>query len=363
MTNKLVFANNAQSTLAGSISNTATVLNLQAGGGALFPTVTAGSEYFVITITDAATGLLNEIINVPYRSGDTLGSVSYPLERGQEGTTALNWSANDVVAELWTAGQCETMVQAVEAQAQSYNYALDTGSANAYVCALTPTLSAPVAGMPIRVKIANSNTNASTLNPGPGAAPIIDQNGAALTGGELVAGSIQTFMWNAAGSYQWTGALYSDRPGVVSDFVGSTAPAGALLCYGQAVSRSTYSALNAIMAADSYPYGNGNGTTTFNLPDLRGRVVAGKDNMGGSAASRLTSATMTPDGNTLGATGGDEEGSFAYSGTTSANNASQSMTSGGSSVAQDPHGHTYSGSTTAASIIQPTVIMNKIIWY
>lgn len=35
------------------------------------------------------------------------------------------------------------------------------------------------------------------------------------------------------------------------------------------------------------PYGNGNGTTTFNLPDLRGRFIAGVDNMGGSAAGRL----------------------------------------------------------------------------
>lgn len=38
-----------------------------------------------------------------------------------------------------------------------------------------------------------------------------------------------------------------------------------------------------------FPYGNGDGLTTFNLPDLRGRVVAGPDAMGGTAASRLTS--------------------------------------------------------------------------
>lgn len=39
-----------------------------------------------------------------------------------------------------------------------------------------------------------------------------------------------------------------------------------------------------------FPYGNGDGSTTFNLPDLRGRTLAGRDNMGSVAASRLTSS-------------------------------------------------------------------------
>ncbi|WP_354133674.1 tail fiber protein [Bradyrhizobium sp. S3.9.1] len=47
-------------------------------------------------------------------------------------------------------------------------------------------------------------------------------------------------------------------------------------------------------------YGTGDGSTTFDLPDLRGRVVAGKDDMGGSAAGVLTSA-----GNGFGAQGQD----------------------------------------------------------
>src|SRR5260370_42412322 len=72
---------------------------------------------------------------------------------------------------------------------------------------------------------------------------------------------------------------------------------------GRAVSRSTYSTLFGVI---STTFGVGDGSTTFNVPDLRGRVVAGKDNMGGSAASRLTSTTMSPDGITLGATGGEQ---------------------------------------------------------
>lgn len=92
-------------------------------------------------------------------------------------------------------------------------------------------------------------------------------------------------------------------PGLMAPFAGGSAPAGWLLCFGQTISRTTYAAL---FAAIGTSYGTGDGTTTFNLPDLRGRVPAGKDDMGGSAASRLTNATMTPDGVTLGAVGGEQ---------------------------------------------------------
>ena len=95
--------------------------------------------------------------------------------------------------------------------------------------------------------------------------------------------------------------------GVVSAFAGVNAPAGWLMCAGQAVSRTDYSALfNAL----STTYGSGDGSTTFNLPDLRGRVPAGVDNMGGSAASRLTSTVLSAS-NTLGATGGAQTHTLA----------------------------------------------------
>ena len=54
-----------------------------------------------------------------------------------------------------------------------------------------------------------------------------------------------------------------------------------------------------------FPWGNGNGTTTFNVPDYRGRVLAGRDNMGGTAASRLTT-TYFANASAIGATGGLE---------------------------------------------------------
>jgi microcystin-dependent protein len=91
--------------------------------------------------------------------------------------------------------------------------------------------------------------------------------------------------------------------GIISPFAGSAAPTGWLLCYGQAISRTTYSALFGVI---STTYGVGDGSTTFNVPDLRGRVIAGKDDMGGSAASRLTSATISGGALALGKVGGEE---------------------------------------------------------
>ena len=91
--------------------------------------------------------------------------------------------------------------------------------------------------------------------------------------------------------------------GIVSAFAGVTAPAGWLMCYGQAVSRTEYSAL---FTALSTTYGSGDGSTTFNVPDLRGRTVAGLDNMDGTAASRLTAGGSGITGTTLGASGGTE---------------------------------------------------------
>ncbi len=61
----------------------------------------------------------------------------------------------------------------------------------------------------------------------------------------------------------------------------------------------------------STTYGTGDGSTTFNVPDLRGRVCAGKDDMGGSAANNITNAGSGIVGTTLGASGGAQTVSLA----------------------------------------------------
>ena len=88
--------------------------------------------------------------------------------------------------------------------------------------------------------------------------------------------------------------------GSVIPFAGSSAPTGFLLCDGSAVSRTTYATLFTALGGESSPYGLGDGVSTFNVPDLRGRVVAGLDNMGGSAAGELTNQSGGVDGDDLG---------------------------------------------------------------
>jgi microcystin-dependent protein len=85
--------------------------------------------------------------------------------------------------------------------------------------------------------------------------------------------------------------------GMIFPYASTVAPTGYLLCDGSAVSRSTYSALFGLVGT---AFGAGNGTTTFNVPDLRGRSIFGLDNMGGTDAGRLSVA------NTIGGTGGTE---------------------------------------------------------
>jgi microcystin-dependent protein len=168
--------------------------------------------------------------------------------------------------------------------------------------------------------------------------------------------------------------------GAGMDFWGSTAPGGWLFCYGQAVSRTTYAALFAVL---STTYGVGDGSTTFNLPDKRGRVAAGKDDMGGSSANRLTDANDGLNGDTLGDTGGGETqtlvtanlpaytpsgtiaiGGGIYGGSSNAG----SFAAGATPAPNTPvaitatlTGAAQGGTSTAFGIVQPTIISNYII--
>lgn len=73
--------------------------------------------------------------------------------------------------------------------------------------------------------------------------------------------------------------------GIILDFAGDVAPDGWLLCYGQAVSRTAYP---LAFAACGTKFGAGDGATTFNIPDYRGRIGVGRDDMGGSDSTRLS---------------------------------------------------------------------------
>ena len=90
------FANNAATTLFSSVTVSDTQIVVSPGGGALFP-VAGGSNYFMVTVVDNITGLL-EIMKVTARSGDT-----FTVSRAQEGTPARAFPTNSSVELRLTA--------------------------------------------------------------------------------------------------------------------------------------------------------------------------------------------------------------------------------------------------------------------
>jgi hypothetical protein len=190
---QVIFKNNAQTTLSASISATDTTIPLHAGGGILFPIPSAG-QYFVGTMIDAATGLLNEIVWCTAFAGTDLLTVV----RGQEGTSPKGWTAGDSFAELWTAGQAGAMLQKGDQQSGSTNYAQDVGTPNAIRAVFNPAITTLIPGMPLNILIANANTGPTTLDVGTGAGAVRDIKGQPLKGGELAAGTIVQFFWTGA---------------------------------------------------------------------------------------------------------------------------------------------------------------------
>ena len=87
----------------------------------------------------------------------------------------------------------------------------------------------------------------------------------------------------------------SEPAGIVLPFAGSTAPQGYLLCDGSAIDRTTYADL---FDAIGTTYGIGDGSTTFNVPDLSGRVILGASQSyslgttGGEATHTLTESEL-----------------------------------------------------------------------
>jgi microcystin-dependent protein len=170
------------------------------------------------------------------------------------------------------------------------------------------------------------------------AKPIRSATGVYVSSGTMVAATpYQLVYFSSAGEFilmGFTANPFNIPIGGGMIYLGSTAPNSSFAFpYGQAISRSTYSTLFSQWGTSS---GTGDGSTTFNLPDFRGRVPAGLDNMGGSSANRLTGVVTSMNGDTPGATGGDETITVAQ-----ANLPNVNFTVSGITLNDPLHGHPF----------------------
>lgn len=207
---------------------------------------------------------------------------------GTWGTTDLNGNSSILdlnLAGLTSVALSNTPVTLSSSQAQNLTIVL-TGTLTANV-----TVSSPCIGF---FFVINNTTGNFTVS--------LQANfGAGNVGSAIVVpnGGLRYFFVSDTTS----GVQYAAAPasgtlvGEIKAYAGSSAPTGWLLCYGQAISRTIYAALFAVISTN---YGTGDGSTTFNVPDLRGRTIAGFDNMGGSDAGRLDWA------NAIGTAGGEQ---------------------------------------------------------
>lgn len=296
--------------------------------------------------------------------------------------------------------------QAAQIQDGGLVYAAGSGT-NTVTATLSPAITALATGMTVRIKAGSTNTGAATLNLNAiGAKSITRADGSALIAGDMVANGIYTLVYDGtsfilqnASAPQIAGLTEEETPadddlvaiydtsagevvsqttrnllatlvpaGLVLPFAGTTAPTGWLLCYGQEISRTTYADL---FSAIGTTYGAGDASTTFNVPDMRGRVPAGKDDMGGSSANRLTDQSGGLDGDTLGDTGGSETHTLttdempAHTHTitgveTSSNNTGSDPSSTNGSPSDDLETES-TGGGSAHNNVQPTIILNYII--
>lgn len=183
-----------------------------------------------------------------------------------------------------------------------------SGTSTAYtVTTNTGYASTPADGTKLTIVPHATNGASATLAADSGTAfPIRVDASNAVPAAALVLGSPYSVVFNSSAS-AWILHGYYGSPsqvpiGAVLDYAGTSAPnSNFALTYGQAISRTTYAGLFSQVGTT---FGVGDGTTTFNLPDTRGRAVYGLGNMGGSDAGRITVAGGNFDGTTLGNAGG-----------------------------------------------------------
>ncbi len=253
----------------------------------------------VVHYSDSTTGLIK--VRVPVLSGaDSVLDISYIGRSAANGV----WIVPEIGSQIVVTADDENLTNVFWLQVAP-DPVTSLTAIQAQIDTKAPLLNPTFTGTP-SAPLALTTTNTAQL----ATTSFVQQEITALVGGAPTALNTLTELASAINndaSYATTlttalalkAPLYAASPiGMITAYAGSTAPNNWLMCYGQTVSRTTYASLFSIIST-TYNTG-GEAGTDFRLPDLRGRTIAGLDNMGGTDALRLSTA------NNLGTTTGAE---------------------------------------------------------
>lgn len=327
--------------------------------------------------------------------------------------TSVNWAEGQAPSSVNDSARA-MMAAAAKWRDDITGVNVTGGSGTAYTLTTSQIFASNTDGYTVQFTPGSTNTGAVTLAvDGNTARALRFLTGTDLPAGVLISGSLYQASYRAA-TTEWL--LHSSplaQPflvplGGIIEYPGATAPTNFALCYGQTLSQTTYATLFSLVSTTYNTGGEPGGT--FRIPDLRGRVVAGKDDMGGSGAGRLQAASGGLNGTILGNGGGADTQTLSLlqvPGGITAANASQSisvaissgfvMVSGANTVTDFPStagsglraggntttlssSQTFNGSNSisvsanntgasgngvgaaaAHTIVQPTFILNKIM--
>lgn len=176
-------------------------------------------------------------------------------------------------------------------QKQTYTAFTTAGAAPNFTLTPTPAITAYAAGQRFRVKFHAAGTGADVLNVsglGNKSLKQYDSNGAKVAA--VIAANQLTDVEYDGTDLVILDHLPSTQAGEVAFFARNTAPTGYLKANGAAVSRTAYATL---FAAIGTTFGAGDGSTTFNLPDLRGEFIRGWDDGRGVDSGRAFGSYQT----------------------------------------------------------------------
>lgn len=166
-----------------------------------------------------------------------------------------------------------------------------TGSANAQILSPASAISSYVIGQGYTFEAGFTNTGPMTINISNLGDINVTQSGAGLSANSIQTGSINLIVYDGT-NFQLVGSSFIQNTSITGTILlyGSISlPAGYLECNGSPVSRTTYSNLFAVTGTT---FGTGDGSTTFNLPDMRGYFARGWDDGAGIDPGRAFGSTQ-----------------------------------------------------------------------